>query len=168
MTFTTSYDRLTKIVTPLALFVQVAALVTLFFIPKESSGNGIYTLIAFIFIILITSIAFAPRSYEISDGLLVINRMLAPPLKINILDIKLAEAISKEKVKGSIRTFGSGSFLGYYGKFVNKNYGVMTWYATRLDKPVLIRTDDGKKYILSPDDVDSFTATLQRQIKKAA
>jgi hypothetical protein len=36
----------------------------------------------------------------------------------------------------------------------------MKWYRTRLDKTVLITTVAGRKIIVSPDDPESFVATL--------
>lgn len=49
----------------------------------------------------------------------------------------------------------------YYGSFANLSLGRVTWYATRRDKPVLIRTTNYKKIIVSPNEVKAFIAELQ-------
>ncbi len=68
--------------------------------------------------------------------------------------------LDKEKIGWAIRTFGVGSLFGYYGKFANTKLGSMTWYATRKDKTVLVRTIDNKKIILTPDEPEKFVADL--------
>ncbi|HQX42566.1 MAG TPA: PH domain-containing protein, partial [Niabella sp.] len=135
---------------------------------ENKVGIAMPLMLIFFIAVLFFSIAFAPKSYQMIDGQLYINRMMMPPLKINIQSIVQVEAIPKEKLKSSIRTFGSGAFLGYYGKFANKTYGGMTWYATDLSRAVLIRMDNNKKYIVTPDERESFVQSLHRGMKKAA
>jgi len=60
------------------------------------------------------------------------------------------------KLTYSVRTFGVGGLFGYFGKFWNKEYGNMTWYATRRDKAIMIITKENKKIILTPDEVEKF------------
>jgi hypothetical protein len=36
----------------------------------------------------------------------------------------------------------------------------MTWYATRRDKPVLVKTINNKKIIFTPNDPDKFVGEL--------
>ncbi|MBS4044542.1 MAG: hypothetical protein KGZ59_12085 [Chitinophagaceae bacterium] len=78
-------------------------------------------------------------------------------------DIKLLKSeiisvgqLEKEKLKGTIRTFGVGGLFGYFGKFYNNKIGVMTLYATRRSNYVLIKTSANKKIILTPDNPEDF------------
>lgn len=64
---------------------------------------------------------------------LVIHRAFLD-IKIDRSQIASLELLDKEKVAGSIRTFGVSGLFGYYGKFANTNIGSMTWYATRRNK----------------------------------
>jgi hypothetical protein len=66
--------------------------------------------------------------------------------------------LDKEKIGWAIRTFGVGGLFGYYGKFANTKLGSMTWYATRKDRAILVRTIDNKKIILTPDEPEKFVA----------
>jgi hypothetical protein len=85
-----------------------------------------------------------------------------PLLNVHIkrVDIKSVELIDKNKIRGSIRIFGVGGLFGYYGRFANFSLGRMTWYATRRDKPVLVKTIDDKKIIFTPNDPDKFLNKL--------
>ena len=46
------------------------------------------------------------------------------------------------------------------GKFANTKVGNMTWYATRRNKTVLLKTIDNKKIILTPDEPEKFVANF--------
>ena len=59
------------------------------------------------------------------------------------------------------RTFGVGGLYGYYGKFYNRTFGSMTWYATRRDKLVLVKFQNKKKIILTPDEPVALIAALK-------
>jgi hypothetical protein len=56
-------------------------------------------------------------------------------------------------MRGTIRTFGVGGLFGYFGKFHTPNIGHITFYATQRVNKVLIVTKQGKKIILTPDDI---------------
>lgn len=75
-----------------------------------------------------------------------------------------AEVLEKDALYWSIRTFGVGGLFGYFGKFANAKLGNMTWYATRRDKTVLIKTAGNKKIILTPDDPNQFVADFNASL----
>ena len=70
------------------------------------------------------------------------------------------ELLDKERLNGSIRTFGVGGLFGYWGRFANSKIGVMTWYATRRDNAVLITKFNNKKIVLTPDEPELFVSTI--------
>lgn len=53
----------------------------------------------------------------------------------------------------TIRTFGVGGLLGYFGKFYTPQIGHMTFYATQRTNRILIVDKQGKKFLLTPDDI---------------
>ena len=63
---------------------------------------------------------------------------------------------------GVIRTFGVGGLFGYYGQFYNSKIGSMTWYATRQNNTVLVRTIDNKNIVLTPDEPEKFVANFDK------
>ncbi len=60
------------------------------------------------------------------------------------------------KLARSIRTFGSGGLFGYFGLFWQKEFGTMTWYATRRDQAIMMMTSSNKKLVITPDETDDF------------
>ena len=97
-----------------------------------------------------------PLSYEIKAEEIIIRRLIKS-VHINRSDIENLTLIEKNKLSGTIRTFGVGGLFGWYGKFSNNELGDMTWYLTRRDKPILIISKAGKKILISPDDAEGFS-----------
>jgi hypothetical protein len=60
------------------------------------------------------------------------------------------------KLARSMRLFGSGGLFGYFGLFWNREFGTMTWYATRRDQAIIIITSSHKKLVITPDETDAF------------
>lgn len=100
--------------------------------------------------ILLLSYLFSTIRYKIQDGRLIINRPIGN-IKINSRDITEIRKI-KNRIF-TLRTFGSGGLFGFYGKFYNSKYGNMTWYVTQRKNLILLTTKNGKKIMISPDDV---------------
>lgn len=105
------------------------------------------------------ALAYRPLYYQVDDVELEIVRPFST-VRIKRSDILKVEIAAESTLRGSIRTFGSGGFFGYYGKFYHPSLGAMTWYATRRDSLVFITTIHYKKMIFSPDDPELFVATL--------
>ena len=101
--------------------------------------------------------SFRPIHYSITTNGVKIHRLFTD-VNIERNKIKSVELLTKDQIEGTVRTFGVGGLFGYYGKFANSNLGSMTWYATRQDLMVLIRTNDHKKIILTPDEPAKFVA----------
>ena len=63
------------------------------------------------------------------------------------------QRISSTDMKGTIRLFGSGGFLGYIGWFDNVKLGKFYMIITSKKDLLLITTATGKKYVINcPDD----------------
>ena len=57
--------------------------------------------------------------------------------------------ISKDDLKGSLRTFGNGGLFGYAGYFQNKKLGKYRMYVTRLKDLSLLTDHNGKKTVIN-------------------
>ena len=164
--FRTSLDTLSKGIT--------SAVVLLFFFMLYHRLNeiGAYTFnkpdwttifIVTLFVgILSVGYLFHPRKYSLANGTLIIHRPVSN-ITIKLDDIKSAERVTREDMRWTARTFGNGGLFGYYGKFWNKKFGSMTWYATRRENFVLITLQDGSKIVLTPDDI-ALTDVLTKQL----
>jgi hypothetical protein len=158
MIFSASYDTPVKIVTPITFLVLILS-----FITPAITGAAVsvyYFLIPLIIIVTLACIAYAPKYYCVEAGKIKIYRILLKPVTIKIDTISGIEILTKAQLKGSIRLWGSGAFLGYFGWFTTKKLGKAMWYATRMDRTIFIYTNDGKKFLISPDNADLFLDQL--------
>lgn len=78
-----------------------------------------------------------------------------------ILEVRLLE---KNEIKGALRLFGSGGFLGYLGNFWNRSLGRYCMYATDLNSLILIITPQ-RKYIFSCTLPNEFVDFVQTRIR---
>jgi hypothetical protein len=162
MTYKTSLDNLAKLVTIVVSIVFAVIIVIQFsLINDEVQFVPIFTTILFL-IIYFGTFFFRPVSYILTPDQLIIHRPLSN-IKILRTDIKTVEHIDKNDLKWSIRIFGVGGLFGYWGKFRNKKMGTMTWYATRRNNVVLVRTIHQKKIILTPNEPEKFVTAFNLQ-----
>ena len=159
MTYKTSLDNLAKGIT-VGVIILFASLIIGQYSIITDAGRAvpIYTTTACLLIYFLSFI-FRPINYVVTKDELIVSR---PLLNVHIKrsDIKSVELIEKNKIRRSLRTFGVGGLFGYYGNFVNFSLGRMTWYATRRDKSVLVKTMDNKKLIFTPNDPGKFVNEL--------
>ena len=111
-----------------------------------------YGLIILTITTLLGSYLYSPQMYEIRDRQFIIRRPIGPK-RINLTDITEIKKIRKEEMAGTIRIFGVGGLFGYIGKFHNSRFGNMTYYLTQRKNMILLKTKNGKKIIISPDDI---------------
>jgi hypothetical protein len=156
MEYKATLDRSSKLITGFItlLFLGILAY-NIWLINLESgdlnpSGASIFSCTLIIAIYLFCYL-FGPTKYIIERGKLIIRRPLKD-LTIDILNIKDVALIDKDAMKWSIRTFGNGGLFGFYGKFRNGAFGNMTWYATKRNNYVMLKTTDSETIILTPDD----------------
>ncbi len=159
MTYNTSLDK-TAIVITIAVTILFAFIIGGQFIIIKDKGHAIpiYTTVTCLLIYFLT-FAFRPVKYIVTKDELIVRR---PLLNVHIkrADIKSVKLIEKNTISGSIRIFGVGGLFGYYGSFSNFSLGRMTWYATRRDKPVLVKTSGNKNIIFTPNDPATFVKEL--------
>lgn len=157
MTYKTSLDTSAK-VTTIAITILFAAIIIGQISLIKDNGNAapIFTTVASL-LIYFGTFSFRPISYRLADDKLIIHRLLAD-IKIERSEIKSVEQIDKENLSWSVRVFGVGGLFGYWGKFTNRKIGSMTWYATRRNNAVLIKTIYNKVIILTPNEPEKFVA----------
>jgi Bacterial PH domain len=158
MTYKTSLDKGAKIITIGTTALFAAIIITQYFIINTANLLIPICTIVALLAIFFTVFAFRPINYQMSAGRLIIHR-LSGDVKIDRSQIKSVEILDKEKMGRVVRIFGVGGFFGYYGKFANTKMGSMTWYATRRDKTVLVKMQNNKKIVLTPDEPEKFVAS---------
>lgn len=120
-------------------------------------GDRLYMLVNIVVTALLIGLvvfcyAYRPAGYLVTDDHLVIKRP-AGNVVIPASEIAEVRVLTRDDIKGLVRTFGVGGMFGYYGKHYNFRLGHTTWYATRRNNLVLIRLNDKRKIVLSPDDI---------------
>lgn len=157
MDYKASLDTVCKVMTA-GVFVLFIAIGQMSF-RAIISANGDLTsilvhgsvLVSFVAIIVI-SYLFSTSKYTVTTNELIIHRPISDRA-ILIADIKEIRSVDPKDFSGTIRTFGNGGLFGYYGKFYNSKIGNMTWYVTQNKNSILIRTQQGDKIMISPDDI---------------
>jgi hypothetical protein len=160
MVYKASWDKPVKIIT-IGVTVLFLAVLAMPLFEKDDNVVGQFFLGVMIVLIYVGVYLFRPINYELTSDKLTIHR---PFSDVNI-DRNLIEGVlllERSALKFTIRTFGVGGLFGNYGKFYNTHFGKMTWYATRMDRAVLVKTTDGKKIIVTPDDADGFVSQFER------
>jgi hypothetical protein len=161
MEFKASMDKMAKGIT---VFVTVLFAIIMFGqYPFIRPGDGPAPLVIDIILIVVYVLVYLyrPVKYSVGKDFVVIHR-LAGNVKIERKKISTVEIPEKGSLKGAIRSFGVGGLFGYFGYFYKFKIGKMIWYATRLDKMVLISMLDNKKIVVSPDEAERFMAALEK------
>lgn len=160
MKYKASLDSTSKTVTLLisVLFFSIIVIQTILFLQYHAWPAFAVALL--LILVYAATYAYQPVCYKIKDRNVIVHRHLSDVVVLRS-DIKNIELIDKQKLKGSIRTFGVGGVFGYFGQFLNRDLGCMTWYATqRNHNAVLIELNNNKKIILTPDEPEQFVQQL--------
>ncbi len=162
MIYAASLDELARRIT-LGITLLFAAIVAIQFLTVHNNSLIIPILsVGFFTAILFIAYALRPVNYELTDGALIINRPIKAVtfLRSHMMHVELIDAKSFNNV---VRTFGVGGLFGYFGKFYNRQYGKMTWYATQRNNFVLITTDNDDKIVITPDEPHKFVADFYKR-----
>lgn len=105
---------------------------------------------------------YHPVNYQIKNNKIIVHRY-ASNVVLSCDEITHIEIVSPQKLRNAIRIFGVGGLYGYFGKYINRDLGPMTWYATQRDnEAVLIEMNNRKKIILTPDKPEQFVDELSQ------
>lgn len=157
MEFKASLDTLAKMLTigaiTLFIFIGQKSVRQLMIAQGDKTTILIHSgIIMMLLLIIIGCWLFAPKSYSIYGGDLLINRPVGN-VNIKISEITEANVLNSNEMSGLIRTFGNGGLFGYYGKFYNSKLKHLILYTTQRKNRILLKTSHGKKIVISPDDL---------------
>jgi hypothetical protein len=144
MTFSASYDRVTKTISTLVCLFLLAII--------AATHSFIFCVLAVVLILV--SYAHSPRGYVIADRSILVQRLAGRP-RIALEDAREVRRATPDDSSGAIRLFGSGGLFGYYGLFTSAKLGKFTAYVTNRNNRVVVITGS-KTALFSPDDVDGF------------
>ena len=101
-------------------------------------------------VFLISPAFFIPLRLVVDEESLRIWRPIGK-VEIRLDDIKSCSVIedSRSLFDKTIRTFGSGGLYGFLGHFKHDRYGKMRMFVTHPKQCFLIRTKDGRSFVVS-------------------
>jgi hypothetical protein len=114
-------------------------------------------------VVLLGPYLFKPKGFRLTSKGVTIERLL------NTITIpyNLISTIQRGKwTWKAVRLGGSGGLYGYLGLYHLFSIGRVWMYTTNRHKMVLIETEQGKKYALSPENPDDFVSKLQKKVTK--
>ena len=106
---------------------------------------------SFFLLILGISWVLHPSGYSLNPDRLTIHRPLSN-IHYRLQEIEKVITPSNEDLRWTMRTFGNGGLFGIYGKFWNRKFGSMTWYATRKSNFILLELTNNRRIVITPDD----------------
>ena len=161
MIFKATFDTAAKVVTIGITILFIAIAVGPQLVNKSANNSAPILISLLLFTIYGIAYIFSPKYYEITESSIVIKRPFKS-ISINRDTIKNLLVLENGNEIAAIRTFGVGGLFGYFGKFWNKQFGNMTWYATRRNKAIMIITLSNQKIVITPDDVETFVSTFKK------
>ena len=158
MIYTTSLDKRAVLLTIIVTVVFLFIIVMQYPIITDNGKDGAFYTTVTCLLIYFIAFGFRPVKYKIKSEEIEICRPLLNA-HIKRSEVLYAEVISSDVIQGAIRTYGVGGLWGYYGNFYSFTLGRMTWYATRKDKVVLLKTEKDN-IIVTPDDAEMFVKNV--------
>ncbi len=164
---TSSYDNIVKTVTIAIWILLIAESIFFIYLFSTVIFLSFLSIILVVFIlsisliILLVPFLFKPKGFRLAFEEFTIERTL------NTITIPYAQISTIQRGKWTwkaIRLGGSGGLYGYLGLFHFFGIGRVWMYVTNRHKMVLIETDSGKKYAVSPEDPDDFVLKLRGKL----
>lgn len=150
-----SMDKGTRIKTGF-VFLLFASIAGLFFLISNKQPQLIVVAIILLLVYivaLIYGIYKTPILYKIANGdLLILSRL--SQISVKVSDILSIRIFDSEDKKGLVRTFGAEGVLGNFGNYSTIKHKKLNVLTSRDTNWILISTKDGKKTVISPDDLD--------------
>ncbi len=160
-TFPAKLDTLAKMLSVAVVVVLIFPFITIGQYFSVNHDLKMFMIIVLVTAVMIFTALFMPKSFTINPSVLKITQVGFSRI-IPMENIDSIEPVGSGELGFSIRTFGSGGFLGYLGKFWYKNIGHVTAYVTDRSKILLVRLKNGRKILISPDDVAGFLKAWQQ------
>jgi len=109
--------------------------------------------------------ACGPRSAELTEEGVRIERNAAGPVDLPFSGIRSARPLGRAETRGWRRTAGVGLGRLAYGRFRSDALGPFRLYAWRRGPLLLLETEEGK-VVPSPDDPDRFLEELRARLAR--
>lgn len=121
-----------------------------------------YSLLFLLILLLVPSLFFAPVSVKADNDAVTVSSIFKSR-KIRMNNIRSVELF--QPTMGAIRICASGGYMGYWGQFREGDIGQYTAYYGKSSDCFLIRTKDGRQYVLGCQNPSAMVGYISSQIK---
>ncbi|MBS1616665.1 MAG: PH domain-containing protein [Bacteroidetes bacterium] len=163
--FSATLDGLAKTLSFIVFAILIIPFVSILSLYGKSHNPALFIGPAVVLLAMFITMLYRVKGYELDTESLNILRA-ASVVKYPLHRIRAIRTVTTKELGFGIRTFGSGGFFGYLGKFYYRNIGHVTLYVTDRSKMLLITLDNDKKFLISPDDTAAFMAAFQERMKR--
>jgi hypothetical protein len=163
--FSATMDGQAKTITFVVLVIVLIPIISIISLYGKEHDPWLLLGPVVVVIALIVAALYRPKAYKLGLEGLDILRPIGE-LNFPLHRFRSVSSITSKELGFGIRTFGSGGFLGYFGKFYYKNYGHINLYVCDREKMLLIILDDERKIIVSPDDPEAFMSAFHELMKR--
>jgi hypothetical protein len=153
--FIASLDKVAKLTPVVMIFFSVAIVLISLFADVNSFKFVLLFPSILILSIVYVCYLYQPIGYTLEADSLHINRRIGK-YTISRNSIEKVFPLTTEELGFSWRIAGNGGVFGYTGWYSSGKMGKMRWFVSQRKNYVMIQTNDIKKYLLSPDDVEGF------------
>lgn len=156
-TYQAPWGKPLKIVSALLAVLAVASLVGAPFLAGNIPGVGLHLARWLLPVVVLGSLPFMVKGYEITDGAILVRR---PLWKTRLDRVALTSAeVMPKAMRKCIRTCGNGGCFSFTGWYWSSYLGSFTAYVTDNERTVVLRF--GKKtVVVSPDRPEDFVKEL--------
>jgi hypothetical protein len=154
------FDKSVFAITAIIIIILVMTMLFTFFLFRKQNNKTILIITSiFVFAPLFVTSFFIPISYSISEKEIIIHKIIGKTF-IHKNDIDDIFVIHSHDLQGMSRTFASGGFGGYFGKYSSPKYGIIHVYAGTLSKNlIMIQLKDNTLYLITPKEMDKILIT---------
>lgn len=163
--FTATMDGQAKTISFVVLVIVLIPIISIISLYNKHHDPWLLLGPVVVVIALVIAALYRPKSYSLDVEGLHIHRPIGD-VHVPLAQFRSVTSITSKELGVGIRTFGSGGFLGYFGKFYYRKQGHVILYVTDKEKMLLIILEDERKIIISPDQPAAFMSTFQDLIKR--
>ena len=157
--FSAPWSRSLRLITTAAVVVLVTLALAGFVLGPRQSLVLRLAMAGAPLVVLLGTLVFMVRGYVLTESGIEVRRLGWS----TALPLAGLAAVSGEPqgLRGSLRLFGNGGLFAISGWFWNRRIGRFRAYATDPERLVLLRYRDGKKVVVTPDDVQHFIVRVR-------
>ena len=136
-------DWIVIAVTVAVVLLTLSVLFLVYFVEGDMADRIVAPILfAVVFILVLRT----PRYFYIEKDLIIVKFFLGSKV---LEDVSAVRPIQKGELKGSVKSWGNGSLMGYTGHFENRYIGKFQMYAVNKKELALVTLANGKQYVIN-------------------